>query len=413
MKMYKYKEPERQRVYLKDIDCPQIWHDKLKEQLPPGVFYLNESTDDTGGPGCLDSRSRGVARAGDLMSSLPPTMRADNLICYTGHEGTYTPAHREMCASLGQSLVVETSGGRYEQGKATKAGSPIWLMIETKDRHLISEYWLYTLGHVIEIENHSAQINAWKAAFFIIYVVEQKVGDFILIPPLASLESGDKDHEGGLESNNGGDPELALSEALPRARMVCRDEQYKNKAIVHFTLDKYSALLDRVERQKQTETDPQALVDLKYSSMIRQLQKDFRRLFALHTEILLSEMLAPGSDFKGEHIPYGSYVTCSFCRCNIFNSFLTCPSCVVPLENGDQDTYDVCLECYVMGRNCRCNSNYNWVEQFPWHDLTKKHERWRQQIIITEGGLNEKSSKSLFAERKHLDKKTLAQVCQE
>lgn len=413
---YNYKEAERQRVYLKDIDCPQIWHDKLKEQIPPSVFYLNESTGDIGGPGSSDGRSRGVGRAGDLMSSLPPPMRADNLMCYIGHEGTYTPAHREMCASLGQNLMVETSGGRYEHGKPTKPGSSIWFMTETKDRHLVSEYWLSTLGHDIEIENHFAQINAWKAAPFNTYIVEQKAGDFILIPPLAPHQvwnRGTRTMKVAWNRTTVETLEMALNEALPRARMVCRDEQYKNKAIVHFSLDKYSKFLEQVEKLKQTDPDPQALVDLNYSPKIRQLQKDFRRLFSLHTQILLSEMLAPGADFKGEYIPYDSYVTCSFCRCNIFNRFLTCPTCLVPLENGEQDTYDICLECYAMGRSCRCNSNYNWVEQFPWPDLTKKHERWRQQIITFEGGLNEKSPKSILGERKTLDKKTLAQVCQE
>ena len=413
---YNYKETERQRIYLKDIDCPQIWHDKLKDQIPSSVFYLNESTGVFGGAGSLDEKDRGVARAGDLMSSLPPAMRADNLMCYIGHEGTYTPAHREMCASLGQNLMVENSGGRYEGGKATKPGSSIWFMTETKDRHLVSEYWLSTLGHDIEIENHFAQINAWKAAPFNTYIVEQKVGDFILIPPLAPHQvwnRGTRTMKVAWNRTTVETLEMALSEALPRARMVCRDEQYKNKAIVHFTLAKYSKLLARVEQQKQTDPDPQVLVDLTYSPKIRQVQKDFRRLFTLHTQILLSEMLAPGSDFVGEYIPYDSYVTCSFCRCNIFNRFLTCITCVAPLENGEQDTYDICLECYAMGRSCRCNSNYNWVEQFPWHNLTKEHERWRQQIITIEGGLNEKSPKSLLAERKMSDKKTLAQVCQE
>ena len=414
---HNYKETDRQRVYLKDIDCPQIWHEKVKEQIPPSVFYLNESTGELGGPGSSDEKSRGIARAGDLMSSLPPAMRAENLMCYIGHEGTYTPAHREMCASLGQNLMVETSGGRYENGKPTKPGSSIWFMTETKDRHLVSEYWLSTLGHDIEIENHFAQINAWKAAPFNTYIVEQKAGDFILIPPLAPHQvwnRGTRTMKVAWNRTTVETLEMALNEALPRARMVCRDEQYKNKAIVLFTLEKYSKLLAQVESQKQTEPDPQVLLELNYSPKIRQLQKDFRRLFSLYTQILLSELLAPGSgEFKGEYIPYDSNITCSFCRCNIFNRFLTCPTCIVPLENGEEDTYDICLECYAMGRSCRCNSNYTWVEQFQWQGLVKKHDRWRQQIIAIEGGSNDKSPKSLLTERKSLSKKTLAQVCQE
>lgn len=30
-----YKDKSRQRIYLKDIDCPQVWHDKLQDHIPP------------------------------------------------------------------------------------------------------------------------------------------------------------------------------------------------------------------------------------------------------------------------------------------------------------------------------------------------------------------------------------------
>ncbi|MCJ1482467.1 hypothetical protein MMC06_002632 [Schaereria dolodes] len=424
---YTYKEPGRQRIYLKDIDCPQVWHDKLKEHIPASVFYLNESTGDIGGPGSINEASiygpgtkkgKGVARAGDLMSCLPPSMRAENMMCYIGHEGTYTPAHREMCASLGQNIMVEASGVVDEDGKPSKPGSSIWFMTETKDRHLVSEYWLSTLGHDIEVETHYAQINAWKAAPFTTYIVDQKVGDFILIPPLAPHQvwnRGTRTMKAAWNRTTVETLEMALNEALPRARMVCRDEQYKNKAIVLFTLQRYSGQLKQVELQKEIVTDQQMQLDLTYSPRVRQLQKDFKRLFALYTRILLSEMLSPVSltERRGQYLPYDSNVTCSYCRCNIFNRFLTCTSCITPLENGDENTYDICMECYAMGRSCQCLSKFKWVEQFPWRDLVDKHELWRHQIIGFEGGLAEDSPQPLNIERKKMKKKTLGQVCQE
>ena len=412
-----FKEPDRQRIYLKDIDCPAIWHDKLKEQIPSSVFYLNESTGEYGGPGLEGRHEQGAARAGDLMSCLPPTMRADNMMCYIGHEGTYTPAHREMCASLGQNLMVETSDIRREDGRPAKPGSSIWFMTETKDRHLVSEYWLSTLGHDIEVESHFAQINAWKAAPFKTYIVDQRVGDFILIPPLAPHQvwnRGTRTMKAAWNRTTVETLEMALHEALPRARMVCRDEQYKNKSIIYFALDKYYAQLKQVQVQKRSR-NAQVRHELGHSLKIRQLQKDFKRLFALYTEILLSEMLDPVSktEKKGQYLPYDSFVTCSYCRSNIFNRFLTCTSCITELDNGDDDTYDICMDCYAMGRSCSCISKYKWVEQFPWNDLISKHDSWRHLIIDFEGGVNEKSPLSLEMERKSLSKKTLAQVCQE
>ncbi|KAI4199341.1 MAG: hypothetical protein LQ346_002578 [Caloplaca aetnensis] len=424
---HNYRDRDRQRLYLKDIDCPEVWHEKLRAVIPPSLFYLNDSTGDVGGPGSVDEpnphapglrRSRGVARAGDLMSCLPAPMRAENLMCYIGHEGTYTPAHREMCASLGQNLMVETSGTVDPDGKPTKPGSSIWFMTESKDRHLVSEYWLSTLCHDIEVEAHFAQINAWKSAPFTTYIVEQKLGDFILIPPLAPHQvwnRGTRTMKVAWNRTTIETLELALDEALPRARMVGRDEQYKNKAMIYFALDRYSHLLAHVDYQKRTASVQQLALDLKYSTKIRQLQKDFRRLFSLYTRLLLAEALPhnPRDDKKIQYVPFDSNITCSFCRCNIFNRFLTCPSCVIPLENGEEDTYDICLECYAMGRSCRCISGYRWVEQSKWQELTDKHERWRKQIIAFEGGMTDKSPKNLHMERQYMKKKPLAQVCQE
>jgi hypothetical protein len=419
-----YKDANRQRIYLKDIDCPHLWHDKLQELIPLGLFYLNECTGDLDGIGAVDEpdpqrtgmrKGRGIAKAGDLMSSLPPEMRAENMMCYIGHEGTYTPAHREMCASLGQNIMVETSTGAVEDGKPTKPGSSIWFMTESKEREVVSEYWLSTLGHDIEVENHFAQVNAWKAAPFKTYVVEQRVGDFILIPPLAPHQvwnRGTRTMKVAWNRTTVETLEMALNEALPNARMVCRDEQYKNKSIIYFTLDKYSRLLKAAERHKQKKSGSKHK-DSMYAKL-RQLEKDFRRLQALFTQVLVSESFFPDrQEKKVDLVPYDSYITCSYCRCNIFNRFLTCPFCVGELPDGEQDTYDLCMDCYVMGRSCACISKLKWVEQFPWGELTQKHEHWRHQIIQFEGSTTEKSPRALETELERLGKKrTLAQICQ-
>jgi hypothetical protein len=426
-----YREKNRQRVYLKDIDCPEVWWTKLKEHIPQMLAYLNDSTGEIGGPGAKpDSHStvpgrrlgKGIARAGDLMSSLPPDMRAENLMCYIGHEGTYTPAHREMCASLGQNIMVEASGTVSDDGKAEKPGSSIWFMTESKDRHLVSEYWLSVLGHDIEVENHFAQVVAWKKAPFNVYVVEQRPGDFILIPPLAPHQvwnRGTRTMKVAWNRTTVETLEMALNEALPRSRIVCRDEQYKNKAIIYYSLQKYSALL--VDAQRQALMMPRdAAPQFLYTGKLKQLLKDFKRLFALYKQIMLSEMFHP-DDREGtkniEYIPFDSNVTCAYCRANIFNRFLTCPHCKDMLGHGadeDGDPYDVCMDCYAMGRSCACISGLKWVEQFRWKELVHKYDAWRKLIIEFDGGqITEKTPKPLVEERRQLNKKTLAEVCKE
>ncbi|KAF2461255.1 hypothetical protein BDY21DRAFT_82014 [Lineolata rhizophorae] len=415
-----YKDKNRQRIYLKDIDCPPVWHDKLRERIPPSLFYMNDSVGDIGGPGApIDNstatgtrrKGRGIAKAADLMSSLPPEMRAVNLMCYVGHEGTYTPAHREMCASMGQNIMVEASGTVGEGGRPEKPGSSLWLMTESKDRHMVAEYWLSVLGHDIEVESHFAQISAWRKAPFTVYVVEQRPGDFILIPPLAPHQvwnRGTRTMKVAWNRTTVETLEMAMNEALPNARMVCRDEQYKNKAIIYYTLAKYSGLLRQASARAAQGDDT-----ISHAPKIRQVKKDFRRLFFLFQRIMVSEMFGSDQPQDREFLPYDSNVTCAYCRGNIFNRFLTCPSCKDALGTGTDEPYDICMECYAMGRSCACISGLRWVEQWKWKDLTKKYEDWRRQIIEIDGGVSESTPLSLTDERGRQSKKTLAQICQE
>ena len=394
-----YKDPERQRYYLKDIDCPEQWHRHLKQLIPPPLFYMNEGPEAYQGPGSKSvpapkSQTDRMGKAGDLMSSLPPNMRAQNLMCYIGHEGTYTPAHQEMCASLGQNIMVEASDGSQEGGKPTKPGSSIWFMTETKDRKAVSEYWISTLGHDIDIEDHFAQINAWKSAPFKTYIVEQKPGDFVLVPPLAAHQvwnRGTRTMKVAWNRTTVETLEKALGEALPRAKMVCRDEQYKVKAIVYHTLERYSKLLNMKNVDGKSN-----------SAAVEQLRKDFGHLFSLFNRyIMLPETFSATlpREKNVEFVSGDGGVMCSYCRCNIFNRFLTCPWCI-----DGENMYDVCLECYAMGRSCVCVSKLKWAEQFRWKDLTEKHKLWRQQLG---------SDLPLAVQREQLDKKTLAEVCQE
>ncbi|KAG9965096.1 hypothetical protein KCU61_g1963, partial [Aureobasidium melanogenum] len=418
-----YKDKSRQRIYLKDIDCPQVWHDKLRDHIPPFLFYLNESTGDIGGPGANPYTlgpgrrpARGIARAGDLMSSLPPEMRAENLMCYIGHEGTYTPSHREMCATMGHNIMVEASKDVGEDGKPERPGSSIWFMTESKDRNTVSEYWLSTLGHDIEVENHFAQVSAWKRAPFNVYVVEQRPGDFILIPPLAPHQvwnRGTRTMKVAWNRTTIETLEMALDEALPKAKIVCRDEQYKTKAIIYYTLMLYSNSF-ALARSQSDKLPADAARQLMGSPKIKQLIKDFRRLLGLFLNVLVTEMFNPdGPQEKCEFLPFDSHVTCAYCRCNIFNRFLTCSNCKDALGHEEEEPYDVCLDCYAMGRSCGCISNLKWTEQFKWRELTSKYDSWRKQVIDLDGGNAAKAPPPLVEARRNLPHKTLAEVCRE
>ncbi|KAJ5150564.1 uncharacterized protein N7500_010753 [Penicillium coprophilum] len=411
--VHNYTNKNVQRLYLKDIDCPPEWRAYLEKLLPPSLFYLNETPRSFEGPASQNTNlteipktteGEFIAPAGDLMSSLPVEMRAENLMCYIGHEGTYTPAHQEMCASLGHNIMVEASNGISENGKPTEPGSSVWLMTETNDRRIVSEYWMSVLGHDIDIEDFFAPLHAWEIAPFKTWVVEQRPGDLILVPPLAAHQvwnRGTRTMKVAWNRTTVDTLELALREALPHARMVCRDEQYKNKAIVYYTLERYSKLL----RQAKTIDHP----------VVNQLWDDFKRLFNMYKDILLSESFSQKNPEKSvEYHKFQSNVTCSFCRCNIFNRFLTCPGCADSLGS-DDDPYDVCMDCYVMGRSCGCVSNLKWMEQFPWKHLTERYETWRRLIISSNDDNKDLRLQfpTFVVARGQAGKKSVAEICQE
>ncbi|GAP88965.1 hypothetical protein SAMD00023353_3400450 [Rosellinia necatrix] len=412
-----FRDERRQRLYLKDIDCPDEWIQHLKKIIPPNLFYMNENISETPNSGSRNDDIFGApektsAIAGDLMSSLDQEMRAQNLMCYIGHEGTYTPAHREMCASLGQNIMVDASGN--EEGE--KEGSSIWFMTETKDREVVREYFLSMLGHDIEIEKHFAQVNAWKKANFPVYIVEQKVGDFILVPPLAPHQvwnRGTRTMKVAWNRTTVETLDLALHEALPKARLVCRDEQYKNKAIIYYTLEKYHKELQSFEDSADVSWLGLGQELMQNSARMKQMARDFKKLFGLFTEILVDEMFGD-KQMNVEYIPFDSNITCSYCRANIFNRFLTCKGCVRQLINGDEDTYDICMNCYAMGRSCVCISGLQWCEQWQWSELVDKHETWRAMVIEQDGFVDiDQSPQPLELARKISGKKSAGQICQE
>lgn len=409
---YNYTQPSRQRIYLKDVDCPPEWHEALSQLIPPSLFYLNQCPKSYNGPGSHISNDIKhhttqdgvpIAEAGDLMSCLPPDLRAENLMCYIGHEGTYTPAHQEMCASLGHNIMVDASDGSPENGEPTRPGSSVWLMTSTKDRRVVSEYWNSILGHDIGLENHFAQMNAWRAAPFTTYVVEQRPGDLILVPPLAAHQvwnRGTRTMKVAWNRTTVDTLKLAMFEALPHARMLCRDEQYKNKAIIYYSLEWYSGLLQKASQMDHPE--------------VIHLCRGFEKLFELFTEVLLSESFSRTlpPEKAVEFIKFDGSVTCSYCRCNIFNRFLTCPWCCGP---EGVDGYDICMDCYVLGRSCLCISNLKWVEQFPWQELDEKYSKWRRQLISLDPKDKKRKSRFpvLLAARSQLGRKTTAEICQE
>jgi JmjC domain, hydroxylase len=93
-------------------------------------------------------------------------------MCYLGTHDTYTPAHKDLCGSVGHNIMVDTES----------QGSAFWFMTKTSDANAAAQY-LQSLGYELDHENHALTLNQISRAPFEVYIGQQQKGDMILVPP--------------------------------------------------------------------------------------------------------------------------------------------------------------------------------------------------------------------------------------
>lgn len=93
-------------------------------------------------------------------------------MCYVGMGDTYTPCHKDLCASSGQNLMCYAENG----------GSSFWMMTKSSDAPQASLYF-QELKQELDHETHVISIEQLAKAPFDVYFAEQNVGDLVLVPP--------------------------------------------------------------------------------------------------------------------------------------------------------------------------------------------------------------------------------------
>lgn len=93
-------------------------------------------------------------------------------MCYLGIGDTFTPCHKDLCASSGQNLMCYTEN----------SGSSFWFMTESSAALDVSRYF-QSLGQEVDHETHVITIDELAKAPFKVYITEQKLGDLVLVPP--------------------------------------------------------------------------------------------------------------------------------------------------------------------------------------------------------------------------------------
>jgi len=91
-----------------------------------------------------------------------------------------TPTHKDMCATYAQNIMVATS--HSPQGAE---GVAYWFAFSARDRHRLADYWS-TLGHEVDTEDFFASIEDLKAFPGNVWIIEQRLGDFVISPPLSA-----------------------------------------------------------------------------------------------------------------------------------------------------------------------------------------------------------------------------------
>ncbi|KAI8096533.1 uncharacterized protein BX664DRAFT_256580 [Halteromyces radiatus] len=302
-------------TYAKDLDCPQEYAKQLQHILPRSLLPLGND---------------------DLIRNLPPSLRAINLMCYFGGDGTGTPLHQDISGAIGHNIMLFGEESAYAQ----------WLVTSKDDtNHLRQACRSAWKGRekcsFVESEQTCISLDVLAKRNVKTHVILQQPGDLVIIPSLCFHQVTNI----GLSFKvawNRITPHSLLNSfkiQLPLYRFIGRPELYRCKATIYFALK-------------------QIAVDIpKLSSTMQQQQSFLEKcrilLHLFANDVILPELIEPfpfdddaedailqDKQLKARDIGFNR--TCDFCCGDIFHRYYSCTDCQL----------DLCLSCYVSGRSC-------------------------------------------------------------
>ncbi|KIJ16915.1 hypothetical protein PAXINDRAFT_74465 [Paxillus involutus ATCC 200175] len=341
---------EQERLYGKDGECPAAWTEWLTEghAIPKELLFDGSN---------------------DFLKFLPDTAKVQTLMCYMGIGDTFTPFHKDLCASSGQNLMCYTE----------HAGSSFWFMTKASVTPQVAAYF-HQLGQEIDLETHVVTIEELAKAPFDVYIAEQQIGDLVLVPPRSCHQVVNK---GGITIKTSWSRmsldglQTALWNELPIYHRVCRQEIYKVKSNIFHAAQHFIGVLETLpENSAQQDTTVCA--------------EKLKQLVVLFDDILASDYSTTRDSMP--HVSqsgslHNDDLHCDFCGADIFQSFFECDSCVrTPSSQTSSDILAVgdglvlCPLCYVEGRTCRCGEAQP-VQCRPFSDLLQIRDRAVRAIL--------------------------------
>ncbi|KAJ1970105.1 hypothetical protein IWQ62_000144 [Dispira parvispora] len=397
--------------YAKDLTCPKEWQAALDTRLPEYFTYL----------GC-----------NDLMSKLDPSVQAENMMLYIGGPGTGTPAHTDLCSSIGQNLMTYASGD----------ACALWFVIPSEYRKEVVEFWSTQVKGTFDMETTFAPIDILRQAKFPVHVIQQRPGDFVILPsdcPHQVINQG-KGISIKVSWNRLTVPALvhAVNNTLPLYRSMLKPEIYHVKTMVWNTFSNMLAEAIRfLEDQITPSTCPgldNFTTPLSPGTVSPRFVKDFGAILKLCCDIVIEEWvcfddvliaqetivqptaLRSAQDHHSSpderHYPLldptlfstpqregfsdrfrtpqnftPGEARCDFCNGDIFNRWFHCKDCidsesgtesVEPQPVDHDDGYDLCINCYALGRTCSHAAGMVLYQSTPMDTIMKKLQNGTQ-----------------------------------
>eukprot|EP01114_Cavostelium_apophysatum_P021093 TRINITY_DN7257_c0_g1_i2.p1 TRINITY_DN7257_c0_g1~~TRINITY_DN7257_c0_g1_i2.p1 ORF type:complete len:863 (-),score=233.05 TRINITY_DN7257_c0_g1_i2:970-3477(-) len=310
------------RLYGKDMPCPPTWWNYVEDHMDRFFAYRGKY---------------------DLVACLEEELQPLSLMVYIGFEGNWTPGHKDMCGSNGHNIMVHADEDAYA----------LWFVMARKDRDLVAKFWREN-GGSIDHDNHFMSMEKLKNAPFTVYVIEQREGDFVLVPPLSPHEVYNKGGRNVKVSWNTISTQsipTSLS-SLENLRFMIKPEVYRIKATVYRALEKFVKTTSAMDKET--------------------IVKNFVYLVPAVEEILAKELISTADVGKAPFLHFDAdtpsvmrldkshthRLVCDFCKCDIFNRCYHCKEC-------KRGGIDMCMDCVAEGRKCGHVKDLELAECIP------------------------------------------------
>eukprot|EP01132_Coremiostelium_polycephalum_P007477 gene7477-9188_t len=339
-------------VYAKDVQCPIEWKNYLSTRLSSSYLF--------------DSNH-------DLSSNLPNHLRKESIMVHIGSNGTYSPGHMNVVGSNGFNLMVSSDPDSFSY----------WFIVPREFKSDAIKYWNDHGGDVYT-QNKFIDPVVLNKAPFPIYIVKQRVGDLVLIPPDAIyqvLNIGGTSIKVGWNIITLQSLPISFYTSLPEWRNLSNAKGNRIKAMVYYTLKKLFSLININE-------------SMNYEEVIDTIVP----LIEMLHHILQSEsVLIPRPNYpycsNGETVPFlhpfkpfssptlhDKY--CDHCHNDIFNRCYHCPICKKSNDTTESGK-NYCFDCVSVGIGCEHHFKEMVLIEFTPHGKLKKELESYYQIYKT------------------------------